>query len=213
MATRPAPTLRAAIRAAPGATPAVDDPMAALGPRLRHARLVRGLTLRAVSDGAGCSEGMLSKIERGLALPSLAALHRLASVLQTNVTELTTSAPAQASPVQRLGERTVVEFPPGGRSRRAGIRLERVTVPAKGRLLQADVHVIESRVSSREQISHAGEELGYVLEGRLELTLCDQRYLLAAGDSFHFASDLPHSYRNPGRVCTRVLWVNSPPTF
>jgi transcriptional regulator with XRE-family HTH domain len=187
--------------------------MAALGPRLKHARMVLGMTLRAVSDGAGCSESMLSKIERGLALPSLAALHRLASVLNSNVAELTASAQSAATPVQRAAERPVVEFPAGGRSRRGGIRLERVVVPAKGRLLQADVHVIGPHVSSREQISHAGEEVGYVLEGRLELTLGERRFVLEAGDSFHFASDVPHSYRNPGRARTRVLWVNTPPTF
>jgi len=93
------------------------------------------------------------------------------------------------------------------------IRLERVVVPAKGRLLQADIHVIEPLVARPETISHAGEEVGYVLEGRLELTLGDERYLLEAGDSFHFPSEVPHGYRNPGRVRTRVLWVNTPPTF
>jgi len=36
---------------------------------------------------------------------------------------------------------------------------------------------------------------------------------LRAGDSFHFPSEVPHGYRNPGRVRTRVLWVNTPPTF
>lgn len=197
----------------PGDAPPGQDPMAALGPRLKHARMVLGMTLRAVGDAAHCSEGMLSKIERGLALPSLAALHRLAAVLNTNVAELTSSAQTATAPVQRAGERPVVEFAAGGRSKRVGIRLERVVVPAKGRLLQADVHVIEPLVASREQISHVGEEVGYVLEGQLELILRDTRYHLGAGDSFHFASDVPHSYRNPGRVRTRVLWVNTPPTF
>jgi mannose-6-phosphate isomerase-like protein (cupin superfamily) len=187
--------------------------MAALGPRLKHARMVLGKTLRAVSDTAGCSEGMLSKIERGLALPSLAALHRLAAVLNSSVAELTAPAQTGTSPVQRASERPVAEFPAGGRSRRGIIRLERVVVPAKGRLLQADVHVIEPMVARPEQISHAGEEVGYVLEGRLELMLGDERYLLEPGDSFYFPSEVPHGYRNPGRVRARVLWVNTPPTF
>jgi quercetin dioxygenase-like cupin family protein len=189
------------------------QPMAALGPRVKHARMVIGATLRAVSGAAGCSESMLSKIERGLALPSLAALHRLAVVLNSSVAELTAPAQNGTSPVLRASERPVTEFPAGGRSRRGVIRLERVVVPAKGRLLQADVHVIEPFVARTEQISHVGEEVGYVLEGSLELMLGKERYLLEPGDSFHFPSDVPHGYRNPGRVVTRVLWVNTPPTF
>jgi len=73
--------------------------------------------------------------------------------------------------------------------------------------------VIEPRANSDEQISHAGEELGYVIEGELELTLDDTLYLLQPGDSFYFPSTVPHSYRNPGKLVTRVLWINTPPTF
>jgi transcriptional regulator with XRE-family HTH domain len=193
--------------------PAGDDAMAALGPRLKHARMVQRRTLGAVSEAAGCSESMLSKIERGLALPSLAALHRLAAALNSSVAELTAPAGVGSSPVQRARERPVTDFPAGGRNRRGVIRLERVVVPAKGQLLQADVYVIEPLVARPEPITHLGEEMGYVLEGSLELTLGDERYLLEAGDSFHFRSELPHGYRNPGRVRTRVLWVNTPPTF
>jgi uncharacterized cupin superfamily protein len=80
-------------------------------------------------------------------------------------------------------------------------------------LLQGDIHVIEPQASSDEQISHVGEELGYVIEGELELTLGDTVYMLQPGDSFYFPSTLPHSYRNPGKRVTRVLWINTPPTF
>ena len=50
-------------------------------------------------------------------------------------------------------------------------------------------------------------------EGTLELTIAGERYQLNAGDSFYFASELPHSYRNTGGGILRVLWVNTPPTF
>lgn len=91
--------------------------------------------------------------------------------------------------------------------------LERLVVPSPGQLLQGDIHVLEPLARSDEQIHHVGEELGYVLEGELELTLGDQSYSLQAGDSFYFPSTEPHSYRNPGDTVTRILWVNTPPTF
>jgi quercetin dioxygenase-like cupin family protein len=91
--------------------------------------------------------------------------------------------------------------------------LERLVVPSPGQLLQGDIHVLEPLARSDEQIHHVGEELGYVLEGELELTLGDQSYSLKAGDSFYFPSTEPHSYRNPGDTVTRILWVNTPPTF
>ncbi|WP_370885913.1 cupin domain-containing protein [Caballeronia sp. RCC_10] len=190
-----------------------------LGTRLRHARMVRHMTLKVLAQTAGCSESLLSKVEGGHATPSLAMLHKLAIALDTNIAALLSSPAMTASPVQRAGERPSVRFPgaraPTDRSRRGrgSIVLERLVVPSPGQLLQGDIHVLEPLARSDEQIHHVGEELGYVLEGELELTLADQTYSLKAGDSFYFASTEPHSYRNPGDTVARILWVNTPPTF
>ena len=56
-------------------------------------------------------------------------------------------------------------------------------------------------------------EMGYILEGELELILDDIVYHLHENDSFHFNSSRRHAYRNPGTTRTRVLWANTPPTF
>ena len=191
--------------AAAAASPApVDaDPdlaLSALGPRLKHARMVRSLTLKALADAAGCSESLLSRVERGQVMPSLANLHRLARALDT------------MSPVTRASERPVIEFT-GLRGKKRGVKLERVIVPIRGQLLQADIHVLEPKAESLEQIAHVGEEMGYVIEGEFELRLGDEVYRLSAGDSFYFSSDVPHSYRNPSKTQTRVLWTNTPATF
>ena len=62
-------------------------------------------------------------------------------------------------------------------------------------------------------LRHDGEECGYVLEGCLELVVDNETHILNPGDSFFFNSDRPHSYRNPGKVTTRVIWINTPPTY
>ncbi|WP_415914613.1 cupin domain-containing protein [Paraburkholderia sp. J41] len=181
--------------------------------------MVRQMTLKALAVEAGCSESLLSKVEGGHATPSLATLHRLALALETNVAALVSEPAAPPSPVQRASERPAVRFPAqraatGKRLRtQHAIVLERLVVPGPGRLLQGDIHVLEPHVRSDEQISHAGEELGYVLEGELELTLGEKTWRLQAGDSFYFPSTEPHSYRNPGDTIARVLWINTPPTF
>ncbi|WP_277183651.1 cupin domain-containing protein [Caballeronia sp. BR00000012568055] len=204
------------------ADPASAIPSAAdgLGTRLRHARLVRHMTLKALAESAGCSESLLSKVEGRHATPSLAMLHKLAIALDTNIAALLSAPAMTASPVQRASDRPSVRFPgvrasTTGKSKRAegSITLERLVVPSPGQLLQGDIHVLEPLARSDEQIHHIGEELGYVLEGQLELTLGAQSYSLQAGDSFYFPSTEPHSYRNPGDTVTRILWVNTPPTF
>ena len=56
-----------------------------LGPRLRYARMLLGLSLREVAEQVGVSESFVSKIENDRVRPSLATLHKLVTVLQTNI--------------------------------------------------------------------------------------------------------------------------------
>ncbi|MFT5532144.1 MAG: quercetin dioxygenase-like cupin family protein/DNA-binding XRE family transcriptional regulator [Burkholderiaceae bacterium] len=196
-------TLRKRVLAmAPGtATPAATT----LGLRLRHTRLVAGLTLLQLAQKASCSESLISKIERSLATPSLTMLHRLAVALETNIGILTSDDAPPDSPIIRHDARPVLKA--------GGIALERLVLPKRGGLLQANIHVVSPGEGSDGQIEHSGEEVGYVLEGTLELTLGESRYDLGPGDAFSFPSHVPHGYRNTGDVVARVLWVNSPATF
>ena len=66
---------------------------------------------------------------------------------------------------------------------------------------------------ARGQIDHVGEEMGFVLEGQIELLLDDEVFVLGVGDAFHFKSHRKHGYRNPGVTRARILWANTPPTF
>lgn len=196
-----------------GPTEAADSTaMPALGLRIKHARMLHGMTLKALAQAAQCSESLLSRIERNQAMPSLSNLHRLAAALHTNVAELIVSEAPNLTPVMRQGERPVVQFA-GSAKHRHGISLERVITPIRGQLLQADIHVLAPGAHSTESISHVGEEVGYVIEGQFELSVGNTTYMLGAGDTFYFSSDELHSYRNPGKTTTRVLWVNTPATF
>lgn len=176
-----------------------------LGVRLRHARLVAGLTLRQLAQKAECSESLISKIEHGQNMPSLTMLHRLAAALDTSIGALTTDDAPSEGPILRQGERPVIK---GG-----GVTLEMLLLPRRGALLQANIHIVSPGEGSDGLIEHTGEEIGYVLEGQLELTLGEERHVVNTGDAFTFPSNVPHGYRNLGSVVARVLWVNSPATF
>jgi transcriptional regulator with XRE-family HTH domain len=179
--------------------PELDEastPHALLGGRLRHARRMAGLTLLQLAQKAHCSESLISKIEKGNATPSLATLHRLAVALDTNIAALTSATEPTGGPVMRQGE-----------------RLERVVLPNRNGLLQANIHILDPGQGSDGQIEHIGEEVGYVLEGTVELTLRSASYILHAGDAFTFTSETPHGYRNAGDTMAKILWVNTPATY
>jgi transcriptional regulator with XRE-family HTH domain len=194
--------------------PATKRPPLNIGTQLRHARLVRGLTLLELSERIGCSESLLSKIENERAAPSLQMLHKIVSELDTSIAQLFAHPQDEQRIVMRKGEReTIATSNPDGLGPRTGVKLEWLIPYPESRLLSGSIHIIAPGGGSDGTISHEGEEVGYVLQGSFELTVGDTLYLLGDGDSFCFRSHLPHSYSNPGKMETRVLWINTPPTF
>lgn len=68
---------------------ATDDlDLAVLGPRIRHARRARGLTLARLAERVGRAQSLLSQIENGRREPRLALLAAIARELQVPVEEL-----------------------------------------------------------------------------------------------------------------------------
>ena len=187
------------------------QPEIRIGLRLRHARLGRGLRLRDVAELAGCSESMLSKIENDRAAPSLAVLHRITEALGLTVGEVFSRLHEVGRVVSRPGERPVVAFDPLRSG--TGIRMERLIPYGPAHLLQGSIHIVEPGGGSDGMITHDGEEVGYVIEGALELTVGGEVFELTEGCSFVFRSEVPHGYRNTGPVRARVIFINTPPTF
>lgn len=190
-------------------TPA-QDTRAAVGQKLRHARRRQHLTLKAVADRVGCSESMLSKIELGRVAPGLDLLARLAESLNASVAALFSEPDSMGVVVYQDGERPTIEVG-GGQVDAEPTVLQRLVPLADGRLLNGNIHVVPPGGGSSGALAHRGEEVGYVVDGFIELTVDGKVSLLGAGASFYFSSTLPHSYRNIGTEVARIVWINSPP--
>lgn len=178
-----------------------------IGRRIRNLRHIKGLTLKDLADRTLCSESMLSKVENGKAQVSLTLLHRIVHSLDITITALFSESRADQGVVTRAQDRSTFRIDANGS------RLERLIPPNLGHLLEGNLHILEPGGGSDGILMHEGEEVGYVLSGVLELTVSGVQYLLNSGDSFVYRSEEPHSYRNPGEVTARVIWVSTPPTF
>jgi quercetin dioxygenase-like cupin family protein/DNA-binding XRE family transcriptional regulator len=189
---------------------AAPAPMA-IGARLRHARLVKGLLIKDLAARVGVSISLISKYENDKLLPPLTVLHSLVCELETNIGALFEPDWSGSGYVSRAGGRPRISA--GGGKESAGVTLERLVPHGKGHLLQGNIHIVAPSGGTMGPMRHDGDEVGYVLEGRLELSIDDVTYEIGPGDSFAFPSNLAHTYRNPGPDVARVIWINTPPTF
>jgi transcriptional regulator with XRE-family HTH domain len=183
-----------------------------IGAYLKHARLSKGLKLKALASKVGCTEGFLSKVEHNKVQPSLATLHRVVVALDINIAMLFSRDQLAFGPatVARAGTRPTIRT---HMRRGPGVALEQLVSNSLSILLEANIHHVDPGGSSDGFIRHEGEEIGYVLQGEMELTVDGASYMLGEGDSFFFKSTLDHGYRNAGDTPLSVLWINTPPTF
>jgi quercetin dioxygenase-like cupin family protein len=62
---------------------------------------------------------------------------------------------------------------------------------------------------SEDVLQSKGQKGGYVLSGRLRLTVGSETGELEAGDSFQFRADLPHKIFNPYDEPAQLIWIMS----
>lgn len=182
-----------------------------VGHRLRMARRERNATLKEIADIAGCSESVLSKVENNKAQVSLNLLRRICKAVGMTMGELFAPWDDVDDVVVYAGRREVVHLNPPESEQQSYLEC---LVPRK-RLsaLQGNIHVMAPGCGSDGMVSHEGEEIGYVICGKIELTVGERVYTIEEGDSFYFRSEVPHGYRNTGMYEARIIFVNSPPTF
>jgi transcriptional regulator with XRE-family HTH domain len=184
-----------------------------IGDRLRARRNELGWSLRDVADRLGVTASLISQIERGLANPSVSTLYALVGELDLSLDELlfterrqTGTSEATASrdaggPVQRATDRQRIRLA-------SGVLWERLTTASEPGVEFLSVTYEVGGASSAEDAyqRHSGHEWGYVLSGRLRVTVGFREYVLEPGDSVSLDSTTPHRLENAGDVPVHAIW-------
>ena len=174
-----------------------------LGTRLRALRNERGLTLAQLGQQVGLSASYLSQIERGVAMPSLSRLTTIASVLDVEMgyffeDDVPSPCVVRLNQGKKLGDTT-------------GIIAELLSADPSDKEIQSYCVVCQPGASRNQPPTHPGEKFCFVLKGQLTVTVGEETYVLKPGDSIHFQTLQPHSWRNEGDEECTVIWAVSPP--
>lgn len=180
------------------------DALGDLGARLRALRIQKGLTLSDLSLSSQVSIGMLSHIERGQTSPSLKTLERLRRALGVPLAsffECDEQAANETGTVVRRARRAKLPFD------KLGLLKELLSPPGHSDLEVLMLVIEPGGGSGTEPWTRSGEKAGLVLDGRFQLNVGEQSYVLEVGDSFQFDSRQPHSFRNLADCQSHVLWI------
>lgn len=175
---------------------------------LRALRQARSLTLAQIAGRIGRSVGWMSQVERGISMPTLADLRRLAD--QFGVPMSLFYAREQRPDtdgeiVVRHDERRVLRHVEDGLT-------EELLSPSLGGSFQMRRRVFAPGASALAAVRHEAEEAGYVVSGSLVLEIDGIAQHLGPGDSFRFKAKAA-AWRNESEDEAVVIWVMSPPVY
>jgi transcriptional regulator with XRE-family HTH domain len=180
-----------------------------MGASLRRARRGRGLTLRELSAKSGLSEPFLSRLERGQASTSIANLIRITGIIGIALGDLFDGGAAGPQPPGYVVTRAAQRHAPREIAA-TGYTYEPLVTGWDGQRVDAFVLTFPIRNRADVMTAHEGEELVYVLQGRIVFQLGGEEIPLSVGDCIYFKGDIPHMGRNVGDVDAKVLMVTAP---
>jgi len=186
---------------------AKDSLAGRIGKRIKEIRSQLGLTLKQLSEASELTPGTLSKIENGLVKPSITTLEMLANILKVDAGYFFIEEDAKRYFISRQGNRKV-SYSERGSKENITYEVESLTEGMENPLMETVIVTVLSRKNEDiDEIVHGGQELLYIIEGELELTLGEKKFILKKGDSAYLNSDIPHKAISLSKKSARVLNV------
>lgn len=173
---------------------------------VREARKTQRMSLEQLSEKAGVSRSMISKIERGEAVPSTTVLAKLAEALDLTFSQL----------MSRSNEQEILHIPanrqPVLKDEETGFTRRCLSPVLPGRGIDWVLNTLPPRATAGDFGAHKRgvEEYIHVQVGRLKAVIGSEVVTLEEGDSLYFQADANHSFINVGRHdCVYLLIIDS----
>ena len=177
-----------------------------IGKKLKMTRLKNDMTIQELAARSRVSSNMISRIERGLTIPSVEILMKLAGAFGMSISYFVEEAEKGMTVVHtRKGGGEPIFFFEDKH------QITSLTQGIRDPGFSVFYDTLEKGVVSGEGcMVHTGEEFALVLKGKINFVIDDDHYLLDEGDSLTFKASLPHRWENHYDGQTVVLWVVSP---
>jgi transcriptional regulator with XRE-family HTH domain len=175
-----------------------------IGARIRFLRRQRNMTLEQLSNCSKLTKSFVSKVERGVSVPSISTAMKLAESFQITVSQLLGEDHYDDGvSLVRKNERRA--FMRSGSS--SGYNYEMIAGSKRFKRMEPYIMRPPLEFQDDRLFEHVGEELMFVLSGCVEVELSRQSFRLNPGDALYFDSHLPHRSRSLRNKYAEVLVV------
>ncbi len=184
----------------------MHSPEENVGQRIQAFRRKQGMTLQRLAELTHLSKSLLSKIENGKVSSPVSTLFKIAQAFQAKVADFFEEAD---------GRKTLVIVKKG-----SGIKFrermpywvyecEALAYNRQNKIMEPFIAVTNRKSAGKVFFTHPGEEILFVLDGRLRFVHGGQEWIIAKGDCAYFDATIPHIVLSADGKPVRALMVSS----
>ncbi len=180
-----------------------------LGDRIKQLRESKAIALESMAERSGLDIEQLTRIEQNIDLPSLAPLIKVARVLGVRLGTLLDDQSNLGPVITRAGHYTEsFSFSTDDARSRQHMDYYSLSAAKTGRHMEPFMIQVQPASGMEFTLSsHEGEEFIYCMEGALEITYGQSKYVLEAGDSIYYDSIVSHHVHAADEQGARILAV------
>lgn len=175
-----------------------------LGARIRFLRHQRRISLDHLAAATGLTKSYISKVERGLSVPSISTALKLAGSFNMSIGQLLGEEQhAESICVVRKKDRKSFMREGGP----AGYNYQAIAASMPFKSMEPFIMRPPLEFQGDRMFQHVGEEFIFVLQGTMEIEFARRRITLRDGDAIYFDSHLAHRSRSLGGEPAEALVV------
>jgi len=169
------------------------------------------MTLNELADKTNVTASYLSQLERNIIDPSLSSLRKISAAFGVPIYTFLEDEAKHPVLIQ-AEERQKLDLP------NSTITYEFLTPMASNKAINPKMEIIYFQLnpksySNDEMVTHAADECVFVIKGKLQIYLGDEKYDLKEGDSLYIIENTPHRYYNCGEEKASGICTICPPIY
>lgn len=182
-----------------------EELLVLVGEKIKQKRVQQKITLEQLAQKAGVTKGLISQVENNRSLPSLPVLFNLIHSLGGTIKDFFEDLQEYHSNghvlIVRAGESVPFEKEPV-----KGFQYQRIlTRSVMSQTVDIVMLELKPNAGRKKFIKTEAFECKYVLKGKIEYEIEQNKFELSAGDTLFFDGRAKHRLRNIGNTTAQIL--------
>lgn len=171
-----------------------------IGPKIRRLRKLRGLTIEEVAEKANLTKGFISQLERDLSIPTVTTLKQILDVLGVSLSAFFSDISEREKNIYTVKDRLL-------ETQTKDYRIDNL-IP-KMKYLEMEPQLITLQQQGKLELTFEEDEgFGFVVKGKVDVTVDKEHRVLSKGDCFYIFFDNDLKIKNLSTKESEILLIN-----